>query len=48
MEKAMKKSGISNVESVLFTGARHDVLHEDKTGVSDRVCSKIKEWMLKL
>ena len=48
VEKAMKKSGISNVESVLFTGARHDVLHEEKTGVSDQVCSKIKEWMLNL
>lgn len=48
VEKAMKKSGISNVESVLFPGARHDILHENKMGVSDQVCCKIKEWMLKL
>ena len=40
----MKKSGIENVTIKLFPGARHDLLHEEKSG-ADGARKFIAEWI---
>jgi alpha-beta hydrolase superfamily lysophospholipase len=48
VESSMKKSGLRKVELELYTGGRHDILHEEKLGIADNVCGRIKSWMLNL
>lgn len=43
VEKSMRKAGLSNVTVKLYAGARHDILHEEKSGVSRLVYEAIKE-----
>ena len=48
VEKSMRKAGITNVKCKMYTGARHDILHEDSLGITELVCEEIKTWMLKI
>jgi alpha-beta hydrolase superfamily lysophospholipase len=40
----MKKTGMENVTLKLFPGARHDLLHEEKTA-ADAAKKYIAEWL---
>ena len=44
--KSMKKGGLKNVTCKLYTDGRHDILREEKQGISQQVCDEIKNWML--
>lgn len=46
VEKSMRNSGLLNVTLKLYPGARHDVLHEEKSGVSRSVYQTIKGCLL--
>ena len=39
------KNGVNQVRLELFEGARHDLLHEEKTGVAEKVMELILNWM---
>lgn len=43
--KTMRKAGLSNVTLKLYPSARHDILHEEKSGVSYSVYQAIKEML---
>lgn len=43
--KQLKANGLQQVRIELFSGARHDLLHEEKSGAAARVREMIKEWM---
>lgn len=43
--KQLKTNGLQQVRMELFSGARHDLLHEEKSGVAARVREMIREWM---
>lgn len=45
VEKSMKKAGLLNVTLKLYPGARHDILHEEKSGVSREVYQEIKDMV---
>lgn len=46
VEKAMMKAGLKNVSSKLYSNGRHDILHEQKLGLTKLVCDEIKDWIL--
>lgn len=46
VEKAMLKAGFTNVKSNIYTRGRHDILHENKLNISQKVCEDIKTWLL--
>lgn len=47
VKNTMLKSGLTNVTCKIYEGARHDILHEKSTGVSNKAIQDIKEWILK-
>ncbi len=46
VEKSMKNAGLTNVTMKLYPSARHDVLHEEKSGTASSVYQVIKDMML--
>lgn len=40
--RCFKKAGIRDVKVKLYSGLRHDILHEDK---KEKICSDIYDWM---
>lgn len=46
VEKAMKNAGLTNVTLKLYPGARHDILHEEKSGVASSVFQAIKDMLV--
>ncbi len=46
VEIAMKEAGLVNVQTHLFPGARHDLLHEEESGTADQVRKLLSEWIL--
>lgn len=46
VEKAMKNAGLTNVTLKLYPGARHDILHEEKSGVASSVYQAIKDMLV--
>ena len=46
VESAMRACGMTNVRIRLFPGARHDLLHEEKSGHAHAVRTLIGEWLL--
>ena len=46
VEKSMKKGGLTNVIRKMYSGGRHDILHEKKLGIANLVCHEIKDWIL--
>lgn len=46
VEQAMKKSGLCNVTLKLYPKGRHDILHEEKSGIASAVCQTIKQWLM--
>lgn len=46
VEKSMKNGGLTNVTLKLYPGARHDILHEEKSGVVDNVYQAIKDMLV--
>ncbi len=47
IENAMKESGLTNAQVHLYPDARHDLLHEEASGVAEQVRKLLKEWILK-
>lgn len=45
VEKSMKNAGFANVTMRLYPGARHDILHEESSGVAKEVYQAIKEMI---
>lgn len=46
VERTMRNAGLLNVTLKLYPGARHDLLHEEKSGVSHEVYQAIKEMLI--
>ena len=46
VEKSMKNVGFTNVTMKLYSGARHDVLHEEKSGAAVDVYQAIKDMIV--
>lgn len=46
VEKSMRKGGLLNVTLKLYPGARHDILHEERLGVSGSVYQAIKDMLV--
>ena len=46
VEKSMKHAGLTNVTMKLYPGARHDILHEEKSGVASNVYQIIKDMIV--
>ena len=46
VEKSMKNAGLTNVAMKLYPGARHDILHEEVSGVAREVYQVIKDMIL--
>lgn len=46
VEQAMKKSGLCSVTLKLYPKGRHDVLHEEKSGIASSACKTIKQWLM--
>ena len=46
VEKSMKNAGLTNVRMKLYSGARHDILHEEKSGVAREVYQEIREMIV--
>lgn len=46
VEKSMKNAGLTNVTMKLYSGARHDILHEEISGVANEVYQVIKEMII--
>ena len=46
VEKSMKNAGLTNVTMKIYPGARHDVLHEEKSGTASSVYQVIKDMIL--
>lgn len=46
VEQAMKKAGLTNVETRLFPEARHDLLHEEQSGCAADARKLICDWIL--
>ena len=43
--KQLKANGMQQVRIELFDGARHDLLHDEKSGTAARVREMIREWL---
>ena len=41
-----ENNGLKNIQFELFEGARHDLLHENKSGIAESVKDLIVNWML--
>ena len=41
----MKKAGLQAVECQQFSGARHDIFHEEANGTAENVCHCIADWL---
>jgi alpha-beta hydrolase superfamily lysophospholipase len=48
VKAAMKKAGLEKVAMKLFDGARHDLLHEEKSGCAAEARAIIMEWLAHL
>lgn len=46
VEKSMKNAGLAKVTMKLYPGARHDILHEEKSGVARDVYQTIKDMIV--
>ena len=46
VEKSMKNAGFTNVTMKLYSGARHDVLHEEKSGAASYAYQAIKDMIV--
>ncbi len=46
LQKKMKKAGLRNVQMHLYSGARHDILHEEENAVAEKVRKRLGEWIL--
>lgn len=46
VEKSMKSAGLANVTTKLYPGARHDILHEEKSGAARDVYQTIKDMIV--
>ena len=46
VEKSMKNAGLVKVTMKLYPGSRHDILHEEKSGVANEVFQIIKDMIL--
>ena len=46
VEKSMKNAGFTNVTMKLYSGARHDVLHEEKSGAASDAYQAIKDMIV--
>ena len=42
---SMKKAGLNYVDINIYTGGRHDILHEKTSGISGNVSQKINNWI---
>ena len=42
----MKKNGVQDIQIKLYEGARHDLLHEEASGVANQVREMIAGWIL--
>jgi len=47
VEKSMKQAGLQNIELYLIPGARHDLLHEERTGAASQARNIIIDWIYK-
>ena len=47
VEKSLTNGGVVNVKCKLYANGRHDILHEEKQGITQSVCQDIKEWILR-
>lgn len=47
VEAAMHNAGMNNVQMKFFTGARHDLLHEEARGSAEAARKMIAEWLKK-
>lgn len=45
VEAAMRKAGMKNIQMKLFSGARHDLLHEEISGNAEEACRLIAHWL---
>ena len=45
VEKAMKKAGLTNSKTYLFSNARHDIFHEINSGCTNQVVQLIQTWI---
>ena len=43
---AMHAAGLTNAKLQLFAGARHDVLHEENTGIAMQARALLADWIL--
>ena len=48
VEKSMRKGGLTNVTCKIYSGGRHDILHEESLGIASIVCEEIKNWLLEI
>lgn len=48
VEKSMRKDGLTNVTCKIYSGGRHDILHEESLGIATIVCEEIKNWLLEI
>lgn len=46
VRKAMEQAGMQQVTMEMFPGARHDLLHEEKSGCAEKAREMVLEWML--
>ena len=46
VKKSMIKAGISDITAKIYPNVRHDILHEEKLGISHQVYDEIKNWLL--
>lgn len=46
IKDSMKRAGIKDVTMQLFSGARHDLLHEEGSGCAMQARKMIREWIL--
>ena len=45
VEAAMKKAGITSIETHLLSKARHDIFHEVNIGCASQVTQLIEKWI---
>ena len=48
VKNGMKRAGLKDVETYLFPGARHDLLHEEKSGTAEKVADILVRWMVSI
>ena len=45
VHKAMTAAGFDDVQSVLYPNARHDLLHEEESGMAAKAREQILTWL---